>query len=104
MALFNVELNIGGKWLFLLGAAQGKINLISWDFFPVQAKLKEATPSWRLIDVGFWRLVELDCNKWAFSSFQDLLVVVTPPIGELIWRDLKATRPPKKDLPFLRQG
>ena len=54
MALFNVELNIGGKSLFLLGAAKGKINPISWDFFPVQAKLKEATPNWRLIDVDRW--------------------------------------------------
>ena len=37
MALFNVKLNIGGKLLFLLDADKGKINPISWDFFPFQA-------------------------------------------------------------------
>ena len=99
MALFNVKLNIGGKLLFLLDADKGKINPIPWDFLPSSDQTKRNNPKMMgliLMVVGFWRLVELDCNNLAFSSFQDLLVVVTPPIGELIWRDLKATRPPKK--------
>ena len=42
MALFNVELNIGGKSLFLLGAAKGKINFLR--FFPSSGQTKRSNP------------------------------------------------------------
>ena len=62
MALFNVELNIGGKSLFLLDADKGKINPIPWDFLPSSDQTKRNNPKMMgliLMVVGFWRLVEL---------------------------------------------